>query len=174
MKKTILICGKAESGKDEVAKYLEKELLSKKQRVLIFPITYFFKELLKRQYGWNGKKDKKGRTLLQEIGEKYNNASPCLWAKMTGELLHSVVKDYDFFIITGVRRKVEIEHLKKQFKAVAIQVQRPKHKNKLTAEQNQHITETDLDDFVFDHVIENDEDNSLKTKTTQLLNTILV
>ena len=118
MEKVILICGKAESGKKAFAKLVEKELVKNKFTAFTFPIAYFFKELLKKQYGWNGKKDKQGRDLLQKVGEEWNNKSPGFWATLSCELLSSLVLDYDVFIVTGARREEEIKTFKKKFKTV--------------------------------------------------------
>ena len=62
-KKVIAIIGKAGHGKDESVKYLVKHCSKKCEHVS-------FAKLLKEQakyLGWNGKKDKAGRTFLQEL-----------------------------------------------------------------------------------------------------------
>ena len=162
MEKVILICGKAESGKKEFAKILEKELAKNEFTSFTFPVTYFFKELLKKQYGWDGKKDKAGRDLLQKIGEEWNNKSPGFWATLSCELLTSLELDYDVFLVTGVRRKEEIKTFKKKFKTIAVNVVKHERKTTLTKEQEEHESENELQDYKFDYVIEH--------KTKQELN----
>ena len=162
MEKVILICGKAESGKKEFGKLIEKELSKNKFTSFTFPITYFFKELLKKQYGWDGKKDKKGRDLLQKIGEEWNNKSPGFWATLSCELLSSLVLDYDVFIVTGVRRIEEIKTFKKKFKTATVNVVKKERKTKLTDEQQEHESEKELENYKFDFVIENKTPQQLK------------
>ena len=174
MEKVVLICGKAESGKKEFASLLETELQKNKFTSFIFPITYFFKELLKRQYNWNGKKDKKGRDLLQKIGEEWNNKTPGFWATLSCELLSSLVLDYDVFIVTGVRRVEEIKTFKKKFKnVVAVKVVKDDSETTLTDEQQAHETETALADYKFDFVVDNQSPLHLKEQATDFFNKYL-
>ncbi len=173
MEKVILICGKAESGKKEFGKLVERELSKNKFTAFTFPITYFFKELLKKQYGWNGKKDKKGRDLLQKVGEEWNNKSPGFWATLSCELLSSLVLDYDVFIVTGVRRKEEIKTFKKKFGAIAVNVKKAERKTTLTETQQEHESEVELEDYKFDFAIENKGPQQLKKQAEEFVNTFI-
>lgn len=169
MKKVILICGKAESGKDKFARSLEKEFKKNKVSSFTFPITYFFKQLLKKYYNWNGKKDIKGRTLMQNVGQEWNKKSPAFCAKLTCELLTAIVNEYEFFIITGVRRKEEINYFKKKYPSVCVNIIRENHESILTDEQKQHETEKCLDDFSFDFVIENKDTKTLNQQVKNFI-----
>ncbi len=174
MEKVVLICGKAESGKKEFATWLEGELKKNEFSAFTFPITYFFKELLKKQYGWDGKKDKKGRDLLQKVGEEWNNKSPGFWATLSCELLSSLVLDYDVFVITGVRRVEEINTFKKKFKSVVtVKVVKEDRETHLTDEQLNHESETALNNFKFDFVVKNESPLHLKEQARDLVDTFL-
>ena len=65
---------------------------------------------------------------------------------------------YDVIIITDARLIDEIETVKDNFECITIRVQNSLD-NKLTYEQKNHITETNLDEYdKFDYIIENNEE----------------
>lgn len=66
--KIVCISGKAQHGKDTTAKLLEEILEAQGNRVLIAHYGDLVKYVCKTFFGWDGKKDEKGRTLLQRVG----------------------------------------------------------------------------------------------------------
>ena len=64
MRKVILISGKAESGKTYTANLIKEY---SKGKTAIIPLSLGLK-FQARELGWDGKKDEKGRTFLQNIG----------------------------------------------------------------------------------------------------------
>lgn len=84
------LCGKAGSGKGEVAK-----IISKKVPSIIIPFAKALKEMAK-SFGWDGQKDEKGRKFLQllgtNIGRAYNpNYWVDLWKKEASNALEARV-----------------------------------------------------------------------------------
>ena len=68
----VILSGKAGAGKDTCGEYL----------VSLGYKRYAFADELKeiaRELGWNGEKDEKGRTFLQELGSAGRNYDPDMW-----------------------------------------------------------------------------------------------
>lgn len=62
--KIVCISGKAQNGKDTTANFLSEALTAKGYRVLIAHFGDLVKYVCKTFFGWDGKKDEKGRTLI--------------------------------------------------------------------------------------------------------------
>ena len=80
MTKFICISGKAGSGKDTAAEYLQQEIEMDGYNVLIYHYADILKFVLQRLFGWDGVKDEYGRSLLQYVGtekvRKKNDVRP--------------------------------------------------------------------------------------------------
>ena len=79
---------------------------------------------------------------------------------------------FDVLIISDARLKSEVIEPRQKFKNVfAVRVVRPNFENGLTAEQQQHITEIDLDDYKeYDYYIVNDKTlEDLKIKVNNIV-----
>lgn len=159
----ILISGKVESGKDtfyEIAKeYLKYNRCSR----------YAFGDNIKRialKLTWDGKKDQKGRKLLQWLGRIARTYNPSVWVEL---LCKDLIYDYENSIIlpnsivfvTDCRYLNEIESLKKvsrerNWECYSIRINRPNYVSRLTQKQLRDITELALDNYqVWDFTIEN-------------------
>lgn len=147
----IAISGKAESGKTYTANIIKNMIGGE-----IIPLASTLKEQA-RALGWNGEKDEKGRSFLQALGKcvkAYNGSD--YYAK---KLIERMDKDKTY-IIDDLRLIEEIDTLKEAFTdIVTIRVTRLNHKNKLTEEQRNDISETGLDDYKFDINLTNDTAN---------------
>jgi len=83
--KVFLIAGRIEAGKSTVALELEKQLqeLFPKALIRISGFAHGVKKVATEAFGWDGKKDKKGRRLLQVVGTDAGRAyNPNIWAEM--------------------------------------------------------------------------------------------
>jgi energy-coupling factor transporter ATP-binding protein EcfA2 len=160
VEKIILISGKSGNGKSTVAG-LFKELLKKKdKKVLILPFAKYLKQYLKEYYGWDGiTKDIVYRNNAQKLGEiirKKLGAS--FFAKRICEDIE-IVGDrdlFDYVIIDDCRYLNELSYTISQFphKTISVRINRIDFKSKLTEEQLEHPSETDLDDYeYFDYTI---------------------
>lgn len=159
MKKIILISGKAEHGKDELAKYLKDKLENNGNTVIIDRFAKYIKSYLKDYYNWNGiEKNEFIRSKLQYLGterikEELNYKA--FHAKRLAEDFQIVADDFDFFIVPDCRFRDEVYMFKSMFpdECVVVRVNRYDFKSKLTEEQLKHKSECDLDNFKFDYVI---------------------
>jgi hypothetical protein len=170
--KIICISAKARSGKDTTANILKEQLTQKGKRVLIAHYADLVKYVAKTFFNWNGDKDNYGRTLLQLIGTNDVRAVfPNFWVDFIIDIL-TVYKDkWDYVLIPDCRFPNEYESCKKAgFDTMLLRIVRPNFDNGLTNEQQKHSSETALDDFHFDYIINNDGDiNILKDKISMFI-----
>lgn len=174
------LSGKAESGKDTFAKYATDVVNScakywNLKKVLVKRVGFAdaLKEEASLHYNWNGVKDEKGRSLLQELGQKRREEDENYWVKkvfdnLRDEMTLFHIKNpkpiHGVMFITDLRFKNEKEFLSNtdEFselfggtKFVSVRIERKGHSNRLTNEQRKNISECDLDDEVFDYIVEN-------------------
>ena len=155
--KVILISGKAEAGKTTTANIIKTFLEERGKKVACIPYGQYVKDTAKLIWNWDGKKDKKGRELLQWWGTDIVRANaPNFWVSSVIRLA-VVIQDYvDYLIVDDCRFKNEIEEWNNHlinFPITTIRVERPGHENALTPEQRRHPSETELDDYIFDITI---------------------
>jgi len=93
--KCITISGKAGHGKDTFAKNLKKDLEAQGLRVFIFHYADYIKMLAKEIYGWNGEKDEKGRSILQNLGDKLRSKNKRIIIDELIKILKLVEDDFD-------------------------------------------------------------------------------
>ncbi len=154
----ITISGKARAGKDSTASILKEKLEAKNKKVLIVHYADYLKFICQKYFGWDGNKDEKGRQILQYIGtDVVRKRKPDLWATVVLELLQSFSPDYDFALIPDTRFPNEVNKMKDNFDCISINVIRLKYENDLTPEQRLHPSETSLDGFKFDYVLESED-----------------
>lgn len=154
--KLLAISGKAEAGKDTVAKAIKKQLEPKGYKVLIVHYADLLKYICKTFFDWNGEKDEYGRTLLQRIGTGViREQQPDYWVDFVKDILKFFPYEWNFVIIPDCRFPNEINGLEKDFDVASVRVVRPNYKNHLTTEQQLHPSETSLDDWDFDYYIQN-------------------
>lgn len=158
--KIICISGKAQHGKDTTAVILAETLRNQGHRVLIAHFGDLVKYVCKTFFGWDGKKDEKGRTLLQYVGtDKIRSASPDYWANFIVSILSIFQDEWDYVLLPDCRFPNEYEVFTAYgMEAVLLRVTRPWFDSPLTEEQQQHISETALDDYHYDVEIINDRD----------------
>ena len=158
MKKIILISGKAQHGKDTSAEYIMDKLTKQGYKVAVDHFARPIKEILKTYYGWDGvNKNEYWRTLLQLVGtdkskEELNLKN--IWANRLCQDIQIIKDDFDYIIIPDCRFKSEVYFTKSYFPndVISLRVSRLGFESPLTKEQQNHISETDLDDFSFDSV----------------------
>lgn len=155
--KAICISGKARHGKDTAAHFMRDILEQKGKRVLIAHYADLLKYICKTFFKWNGKKDEEGRTLLQYVGtDIIREQEPNYWVDFIIGILKLFDHEWDYVIIPDCRFPNEIDAMRDAgFKVTSIKIIRDNFIEDLTKEQKQHISETALDDYVFDIVIHN-------------------
>ena len=163
--KVIMMSGKSGSGKDAVANAFTTKLEARNNRVL----TIHFADLVKFYaiiyYKWNGEKDEAGRKLLQTIGTEMMRAYELdYWADIAAKFIDAAADDFDIALIPDWRFVNEYERVCHYNENVcAIRIERYNLdgtayvNHSMTTEQLRHVSETQLDKFAFDYIIENRE-----------------
>lgn len=165
IKKIIGIAGHAESGKTTFAKILKTILEKQNQKVLLINYGDFVKFVAREYYGWNGEKDEAGRTLLQKVGTELGRGKvgENIWVDMVISTTQLSFEDYDYAIVADCRFPNEYNRwIEKNLEIIKVNMFRPNHENKLTEEQRLHESETALDDYGFDYIIECENVEELK------------
>ena len=170
--KVILISGKAEAGKTTTANIIKTFREERGKKVACIPYGQYVKDTAKLIWNWDGKKDKKGRELLQWWGTDIVRAQdPNFWVDSVVRLAKVIDKYVDYLIVDDCRFINEIEawraikyvaldsatdvlaNRQRFSDIITIRVERPGHENALTPEQRRHPSETELDDYIFDIAI---------------------
>lgn len=156
--KVILISGKAQNGKDTTASILKQTLVDNGDRVLITHYADLLKYICTNYFGWDGKKDDKGRQMLQYVGtDVIRKQNPTLWVDFVAMILKYFKGNWDYVIIPDCRFPNEITRMiEAGFDTIHLRVHRSNFESPLTQEQQNHPSETALDDFGADVYIEND------------------
>lgn len=151
------ISGHAQNGKDTVASEMYQILTQRGERVLQIHYADLLKFICSSCFGWDGKKDERGRHILQYVGtDVVRKKAPDYWVNFVCELLTIFDKEWDTVLIPDARFPNEIDRLKEQFHYVRhLRVIRPGFDNKLSAEQKKHPSETALDHVSPDRVFVN-------------------
>jgi len=162
--KIFILSGKAGSGKNYVADIISDYYKNSIQ----ISYAYYLKQYVKKISNWDGLEETKPRTLLQSLGID-------LIKKIDKELLiRRVMEDikvysyfFDVIIVTDARLKEEIIIPKNLFDCITIRINGKD--NDLTLEQKNHITETDLDNYKFDYIINNIDIDKTKEEVLKIL-----
>lgn len=155
--KVICISGKAMSGKDTAANYLKNKLEESGKRVLITHYADLLKYICKTFFGWDGRKDEKGRQLLQYVGtDVVREQNPNYWVDFLMNILGMFQYNWDYVLIPDCRFPNEITRLKRNgFNTTSVKIIRDDFDSSLTETQKSHKSETSMDNFDFDFVIHN-------------------
>lgn len=173
-KSVILIAGKAQHGKDTTAQYLDEMFKEDGYSSKIIHYADLLKFYCEKYFGWDGKKDEKGRELLQKVGTDMIRAKdPDFWVNQVLRLLE-VVDEWEYIIIPDVRFPNEVDYILRDYDGYFIKVFRPNFDNGLTEEQKKHPSETALDNREpLYTILNNGTLEDLKTKTETLYKRII-
>lgn len=162
MPKIILISGKARSGKDTFAMYFSAEAKLHGKRVLTIKYGDILKFICKEYFDWDGIKDEKGRTLLQQIGTNLcRENNPDIWVNCVIEIIKGLQSNYEYVLIPDARFPNEIRKWwQTDFDSITVRIERmnkddTEYDNGLSEEQKQHPSETELDDWIFNYHVYN-------------------
>lgn len=163
-KVVILISGKSGAGKSEFAKCLEKEIISFNHSCVRLAFADDLKDIAYDHFSWDGKKDKKGRRLLQSLGTVGRDYNVDLWAdKAKRKILeHIPLRGIAYYVIDDCRYLNEITFMDgiEDVTCVKVLITRPNNPNALTGERAAHSSENGLNkyydyDYAFINVGEN-------------------
>lgn len=145
----VLINGKVGAGKDTVGEFLIEQYNYK-----VFRYADRLKEVLYFA-GWDGKKDLRGRKLLQEVGKAFRKWYADFWIdKLIKDIENS---DIDRICITDVRHINELEKFKEKWSAyypdskyIFIKLIGPNRdqKREMDEETLSDSSETELDNYI--------------------------
>lgn len=162
-----LIAGRARSGKNTLATFIQEELEKRGRKVCNIGLMRTLKGYCKDYFGWDGRDETKPRELLQEFGtgiirEKMNK--PLFHIVRLTEDIDILSNFFDDFIVDDVRFPIEVEEIKKRFNdTYAIYITRSNYvHDEMTEKQRHHVTETSLDNF-------NNYDIHIENKTLEQL-----
>jgi len=175
----MLIGGRAGEGKSTFAKFCGEYLIQEKS---ISSVTIPFARMVKEtafEMGWDGKKDDRGRKLLQEIGKIGREYDLDLWANHAIDFIKdSEAEGFEYYFIDDWRFPNEGKVIREHFHPVLmVRMRRPEEFHTLfgTALYND-ASEASLPDenSYYDYVIENSEGlDELQAKAKQFIDEIL-
>lgn len=165
--KIFILSGKAKSGKNLIADFIEEYYSDKKCIQLSY--AYYLKQYVKKITTWDGNEQNKPRDLLQSLGiDLIKKIDDKLLIRRVMEDVQVYSYFFDVIIITDARLIEEIETPKSLFNCITIRIN--KDDNNLTLEQKKHITETNLDNYRnFDYVINNNDISETKNQIINIL-----
>lgn len=162
--KIILFSGKSGHGKDFISNIFKEQLEVANKKVLIVHYADLLKFICKTFFEWDGNKDESGRTLLQYVGtDVIRNTDPNYWVDFIKGIIHMFPNTWDYILVPDTRFYNEINVLKddEQLNVFTVRINRLNYSSTLTKEQQNHISETELDDFMFDYYVINDKKEHL-------------
>lgn len=153
----IAISGKAQHGKDTTAGFLKDALEADGYTVLIAHYGDLVKYVCKTFFGWNGEKDEYGRGLLQYVGtDIIRNREQNYWVSFIESILEFFPREWDWVLIPDCRFPNEVDYLKTcGLDVTHIRVVRENFVSPLTQGQQNHPSETALDNSIPDYYITN-------------------
>lgn len=168
--KIITISGKAQHGKDTIGRFLKEKLEEQGNKVLITHYADLLKYICKMFFGWNGKKDIYGRTLLQQVGQTVREkTNGDYWVNSLISIIKLFPNEWEYIIIPDVRYENEISKLKDEFDITTVRIERLDFDNGMTDEQKNHESEIALDDYIFDYKIINNGDESIHNEVNNFI-----
>lgn len=175
MKRIILISGYAQNGKDTSAGFMKEFLEARGERVQIMHYADDLKYICKQYFGWDGNKDEAGRQLLQQVGTNIvREKFPNFWVERLYGTIRAFWDLWDCVIIPDTRFPNEVMGMMRYAGTYYIRVNRPNFESPLTEEQKNHPSETALDNFPSDFVIENAGTlDDLRASTQEVLRRII-
>lgn len=170
MTKFICIGGKAQNGKDTSAGMLKESLEARGYKVLVTHYADLLKYICRNYFGWNGEKDDAGRTLLQKVGtEGVRSKKPDFWVDFVLDITELFPNEWDYIIIPDTRFPNEVDKIKERgYTTVFLKVQRHNFNSPLSIDQQNHPSETALDNYSPDFVIRNRTLEQLKQDIDKL------
>lgn len=172
----LTISGKARAGKDTLAELIKSNFEKQGVSVLILHNADYLKFVAKEYFGWNGEKDLAGRTLLQELGtDIVRSKVPDIWVNTVSELAKGLSDEFDVFIVPDCRFPNEVNVLERKHSHVkAISITRTGDWDReLTPEQQNHSSETSMDNFNYDFRISADNIVELSREAEKLVSKLM-
>ena len=157
--KIIFIGGKANSGKDTAAEYIDEYYRSRGLDVVNIQISYYMKMYAKEIAKWDGDNETKPRQLLQDLGTELirKQIDEYFFIKRIIQDINVYSRYFDIITISDGRLPEEFAAVKLAYpETVTVHVTRPGYSSKLSKDQKAHVTETLVDEIEYDLELVND------------------
>jgi hypothetical protein len=174
--KIILIGGKANSGKDSTAEYIDEYYRSRGLDVVNIQIAFYIKMYAKEIAKWDGDNETKPRQLLQDLGTELirKQIDEYFFIKRIIQDIDIYSRYFDVITISDGRLPEEFASIKLAYpETVTVHITRPGFTSRLTKDQKAHVTEALVDEIEYDYEIVNDGTlDDLQKKAIELVQTI--
>ena len=158
----ILVSGKSNVGKGVFSQKLEQLLKSQNKHVIRCSLSTYIRELAKNDFYWNGVDTLESRIFMGEVYRVGTDFYPHHMARRVWERdIEPHANKDTIAIVESFREKVNYDYFVELWKVkiiddiITIRVIRPNFNIIQNEEMENHVSESDLDDFEFDYVIEN-------------------
>jgi len=176
----ILISGKSNSGKGTVAITIENKLKRKNKNVIRCSLSTYIRNVARDDFYWDGVDTLKSRIFMAEVYRIGTDFYPYHMARRVWERdIKPFALTDTIAIIESFREKVNYDYfntlLEKNIidSIVTIRVNRPEFNAIQDEVMEKHISESDLDNFPFDYIIDNDSTiEDLNQKLDKIINII--
>lgn len=174
--KIILLGGKANSGKDTAAEFIDEYYRSRGLDVVNIQIASYLKMYAKNIAKWDGDNETKPRQLLQDLGTELirKQIDQYFFIKRIIQDIDIYSRYFDIITISDGRLPEEFASIKLAYpETVTVHVTRPGYESKLTQDQKAHVTETLVDTVEYDLDVVNDGTiDDLQKQCIELVQTI--
>jgi len=157
--KIIFIGGKANSGKDTAAEFIDEYYRSRGLDVVNIQISYYIKMYAKEIAKWDGDNETKPRQLLQDLGTELirKQIDEYFFIKRIIQDIDIYSRYFDIITISDGRLPEEFAAVKLAYpETVTVHVTRPGYSSKLSKDQKAHVTESLVDEIEYDLELVND------------------
>ncbi len=168
-----IIGGKANVGKNTLAKYIKEYYDKNNEKSIITEYSKYIKLISNEMIDWIDKKNKP-RKFLQDLGEEYRKIiDPYVFINRMKEDILVLQKYYQNIIICDARLIPELTLMKTKYSNCYTIHLISNKDNKLSFEEKNHITETELENYKdFDYELCNDNFDKLKEELYKILDNI--
>lgn len=174
--KIILLGGKANSGKDSAAEYIDEYYRSRGLDVVNIQIAYYIKMYAKEIAKWDGDNETKPRQLLQDLGTELirKQIDEYFFIKRIIQDIDIYSRYFDIITISDGRLPEEFAAIKLAYpETVTVHLTRPNFTSRLTKDQKAHVTEALVDEIEYDYDLVNDATlEDLQMKSIELIRQI--
>ena len=174
--KIIFLGGKANSGKDSSAEFIDEYYRSRGLDVVNIQISYYIKMYAKEIAKWDGDNETKPRQLLQDLGTELirKQIDEYFFIKRIIQDIDIYSRYFDIITISDGRLPEEFAAVKLAYpETVTVHVTRPGYSSKLSKDQKAHVTESLVDEIEYDLDLVNDGTlEEFQTKCIELVREI--
>ena len=169
-----IISGKSGTGKNELANMIKEYYEVKNEKSLITEYSKYVKIMAREALNWDGTREHKPRKFLQDMGQVFRaTLGEDIFIKRMQEDIQVYSQYYDNIIISDARLKKELNMMKEKYSECYTIHLTSNIKNSLTLVEQNHITETELDNYnMVDYQLDSSDLNKLKISIENILEVI--